>query len=377
MLFNSGRSLIVATAPLIAYGIAADKSLATLPHALVIVGTALLTFPASLLMRRLGRRAGFVVGAVIGAAGAAVCVVAVSQSHFWGFCLGTLLFGTASGFAQHYRFAATDVAAPEFRAKAVSLVLVGGVAAAILGPELAKLGKDLFASTEFLGGYVFLIGLTLSTALAVMLLDIPPLTPAEKAEPGRPLGAIMRQPTFIVAVTASAVAQGTMNLLMTATPIAMHQAHHLFGDTAMVIEWHSVLMFAPGFFTGSLVKRWGELPMILTGLIIITVSVGIALSGDTVFLFWASMSLLGLGWNFAFTAATSMLISTHTPSERAKTQGVVNTIIYGTAATAALSAGGLLHNVGWAGVGWVPLPFLAIALAVVIHHGWRERRARA
>ncbi|MEE8334738.1 MAG: MFS transporter [Alphaproteobacteria bacterium] len=370
MLFNSGRSLIVATAPLIAYGIAADKSLATLPHALVIVGTALLTFPASLLMRRLGRRAGFVVGAVIGAAGAAVCVVAVSQSHFWAFCLGTLLFGTASGFAQHYRFAATDVAAPEFRAKAVSLVLAGGVAAAILGPELAKLGKDLFASTEFLGGYVFLIGLTLSTALAVMLLDIPPLTPAEKAEPGRPLSVIMRQPVFIVAVTATTVAQGSMNLLMTATPIAMHKAHHLFGDIALVIEWHSVLMFAPGFFTGSLVKRWGELPMILAGLVIITLSVFIALAGDTVFLFWASMSLLGFGWNFAFTASTSMLIGAHTPSERAKTQGVVNSIVYGTAAVAALSAGSLLHNVGWAGVGWVPLPFLAVALAVVIHHGW-------
>jgi len=377
MLFNAGRSLIVATAPLIAYGIAADKSLATLPHALVIVGTALLTLPASLLMRRLGRRAGFVFGAVVGALGGAVCVLAVSQSHFWLFCLGTLLFGTAAGFAQHYRFAATDVAPPEFRAKAVSLVLAGGVAAAILGPELAKLGKDLFASTQFLGGYVFLIGLTLSTAIAVMLLDIPPLTAAEKATSGRPLVAIMRQPVFIVAVTASTVAQGTMNLLMTATPIAMHQAQHAFNDTALVIEWHSVLMFAPGFFSGALVKRWGELTMILAGLLILVASVFIALAGETVFLFWASMTLLGLGWNFAFTASTSMLVGAHTPSERAKTQGVVNFIIYGTAAIAALSAGGLLHHTGWQGVSWTALPFLALALLVTLHHGWRARHAPA
>jgi len=375
MLFNAGRSLIVATAPLIAYTIADDRALATLPHALVIVGTALLTLPAALLMRRVGRRAGFILGALIGALGGAVSVIAVYQAHFWLFCLGTFLFGTAAGFAQHYRFAATDVAPPDFRAKAVSLVLAGGVVAAILGPELAKLGREMFLPVQFLGGYVFLIGLTLLTALAVMSLDIPPLTPAEKAESGRPMLEIMRQPIFIVAVTVSTVAQGTMNLLMTATPIAMHHADHHFSDTALVIEWHSVLMFAPGFFTGSLVKRWGELPMILVGLIVLAVSVFIALAGETVFLFWSSMALLGLGWNFAFTAATSMLIGAHTASERAKTQGVVNFIIYGTAAVAALSAGGLLQHVGWHGVSWAALPFLALALLVTLHHGWRDRRA--
>jgi len=250
------------------------------------------------------------------------------------------------------------------------------VVAAILGPELAKLGREMFMPILFLGGYVFLIGLTLLTAFAVMLLDIPPLTPAEKASAVRPMRVIMRAPDFIVAVTAATVAQGVMNLLMTATPIAMQQADHHFSDTAMVIEWHSVLMFAPGFFTGSLVKVWGELPMILVGLLIITLSVGIALSGDTVLLFWASMALLGLGWNFAFTASTSMLVGAHTPSERAKTQGVVNFIIYGTAAVAALSAGGLLNNAGWRGVSGMALPFLAIAFAVVLHHAWRGHRVR-
>ncbi len=366
MLFGAGRSMIVLTAPLIAYGLMEEKSLATLPHALVIVGTALLTLPASLLMRRIGRQYGFAVGALIGSAGGVTCVLAIQLVDFWLFCLGTLLFGAAAGFAQHYRFAAADVASLDFRGKAISLVLAGGVAAGVLGPELANVAKDWISSSEFLGVYIVLIMLTLSTAGVVMLVDIPGLTEAEASVEPRPMSVIMRQPIFIVAVLATAVSQAVMNLMMTATPIAMHQAHHSFTDTVFVIEWHSIGMFAPGFFTGTLVKWWGEIPLIIAGLVLIAISIGFAVSGATVWMFWASMALLGLGWNFSFTAGSTLLIQAHTAGERAKTQGMVNFMIYGGAAIAALSSGGLLHFLGWKWVNLVGLPLLAIAMGVTI-----------
>ena len=373
MLFGAGRSMIVLTAPLIAYGLMQEKSLATLPHALVIVGTALLTLPASFLMRRFGRRYGFAIGALIGSGGGVICVFAILMVDFGLFCLGTLLFGAAAGFGQHYRFAAADVASLDFRSKAISLVLAGGVAAGILGPELANVSKDWVSSGEFLGVYIVLILLTLSTAGVVMLVDIPGLTEAEANVESRPIWLIMRQPIFIVAVLATAVSQAVMNLMMTATPIAMHQAHHGFADTVWVIEWHTVCMFAPGFFTGSLVKRWGEIPIIISGLSLIAISVGFAVSGTSVSIFWISMALLGLGWNFSFTAGSTLLIQAHTPGERAKTQGTVNFLIYGAAAIAALSSGGLLHYLGWEWLNLIGLPLLVIAMGVTIWFALSQR----
>jgi len=374
-LFGAGRSMIVLTAPLIAYGLMQEKSLATLPHALVIVGTALLTLPASLLMRRLGRRYGFAIGALIGSAGGVTCVLAIQIVDFWLFCLGTLLFGAAAGFAQHYRFAAADVAPLDFRSKAISLVLAGGVVAGVLGPELSNVAKDWIASSEFLGVYIVLIMLTLSTAGVVMLVDIPGLSVDEAKVESRPMKVIMRQPIFIVAVLATAVSQAVMNLMMTATPIAMHEAHHTFADTVWVIEWHAVGMFAPGFFTGSLVKWWGEIPLIIAGLVLIAISVGFAVAGTSILMFWISMALLGLGWNFSFTAGSTLLIQAHTPGERAKTQGMVNFLIYGGAAIAALASGGLLHFLGWEWVNLVGLPLLAISMIVTIRFALTQNKS--
>jgi len=370
MLFGTGRSLIVATSPLIGYAIAAEKSLATLPHALVIVGTALLTLPAALLMRRIGRRRGFVFGGLVGAAGGVVCVYGVIVADFWMFALGTLLFGASAGFAQHYRFAVTDVASPAFRGKAISFVLASGVVAGFAGPEIAKLSKDMFLPTLFLGPYLFLIVMALLSCVVVMFVDIPNLSPSEAADSGRPILEIMRQPIFVVAVLSATIGQGVMNLLMTATPLAMQHAHHPFDDTAFVIQWHSVCMFAPGFITGSLIKRWGEIKIIVMGLLMLAVCVPIALAGDTVFLFWSSMALLGVGWNFSFTAGTSLLAEAHTPSERAKVQGWVNFIIYGFAAVSALSAGPLLHYFSWQVVNYAALPMIALAIGVTLYYAW-------
>lgn len=367
LLFGTSRSLLIATAPLIAYTIAEHKELATLPHAMVIVGTALLTLPASLAMHRLGRRDGFLIGTLLGAIGGAVCIWAILEASFWLFTLGTLLYGSFAGFAQHYRFAAADAAADAFKPKAISLVLASGVVAAFAGPETAKLGKDLLSGTPFVGSYACMIVLMLASAVTLMFLDIPKPSRKELEGPRRPMAEIMRQPVFIAAALAATLGQAVMNFLMTAAPIAMTQASHQFADTALVIEWHVFGMFAPGFFTGSLIRRFGEIRVIAAGLFLELVCIGVALSGTAVFEFWLSMLLLGVGWNFAFTGGTSLMTSAYrNVAERGKTQGAMNFIIYGFVACVSLSSGAFVHYLGWQWVNILALPLLAIAVAATL-----------
>lgn len=373
MLSGSGRTLIAATSPLIALGIAPDKALATLPITFMILGTAFTTLPSSILMRRVGRRWGFVIGGFLGATGGVSSVAGLLLSNFWLFAIGNMFFGVFIAFSQLYRFAATDVAPDNFRAKAISLVLAGGVAGAFVGPELAKAGVDLFASTRFLGSYVFLIGLTSLTSLVVLAVDIPNLTPEEARDPGRPMAEIMRLPAFVAAVLVATIAQAVMNLLMTATPLAMRHAEHLFGDTALVIEWHSFAMFAPGFFTGTLIKRLGIMPIMFTGQIIQIAAVAVALSGQDLSHFWLSLFLVGLGWNFSFVSASTLLTSIHTPSERAKVQGTNNFIIFGFVAFGSMMSGALHHYLGWQWVNLIALPLITIAMLTVIWFFFKER----
>lgn len=376
MFYNSGRALLVATSPLIAYVIAPDKSLSTLPITLAVIGTALASIPASLLMRRVGRSVGFAVGSAIGVAGGLACLWGIQVADFLIFCLGALLFGLFSGFAQLYRFAAADVAAADFKSRAISLVLTGGLVAAFVGPELAKLGQHMVADKPFMASYMFLIGLTLLGGFVVMAVNIPKLTPAEVKDGGRPIGQIMRQPIFIVATLCATIGQAVMNLLMTSTPLAMHHAHHQFGSTALVIEWHIFFMFAPGFFTGSIIQRFGAISVIATGIALQGLSVAIALAGDAVINFWAAMALLGLGWNFAFTGSTNLLTDAHTPAERAKTQAATNFIIFSVVALGSLSSGALMHAFGWAWVNIGALPLLGLSLAAALWLG-RRRAANA
>lgn len=372
MFYNSGRALLVATSPLIAYAIAPDKSLSTLPISLAVIGTAVASIPASLLMRRVGRSVGFAVGSAIGVAGGLACLWGIQVADFLIFCLGALLFGLFSGFAQLYRFAAADVAAADFKARAISLVLTGGLVAAFVGPELAKLGQHMVADKPFLASYMFLVGLTLLSGFVVMAVNIPKLTPAEVKEGGRPIGEIMRQPIFIVATLCATIGQAVMNLLMTSTPLAMHHAHHQFGSTALVIEWHIFFMFAPGFFTGSIIQRFGAIPVIAAGIALQGLSIAIALAGDAVVNFWAAMALLGLGWNFAFTGSTNLLTDAHTPAERAKTQAATNFIIFSVVALGSLSSGALMHAFGWTWVNLGALPLLGLSLAAALWLGGRR-----
>ena len=375
MLYNSGRSLLVATSPLIAYEIAENKALSTVPISLAVIGTAAATIPASLLMRRVGRSLGFATGSAIGVAGGLTCLHGLYHGNFTTFCLGALLFGLFSGFAQLYRFAGADVAPEHFKSKAISLVLAGGLVAAFVGPELAILGHHMVADTPFFASYIFMIALTVLSGVIVMGINIPKLSPEEARKPGRPIGEIMRQPVFIVATLCGVVAQAVMNLLMTSTPLAMRHATHAFSDTALVIEWHIFFMYAPGFFTGSLINRIGAVPTICAGIVIQTMGVAAALSGDGVGNFWFAMAALGLGWNFAFTASTNLLTQTYTPSERAKTQAAYNFIIFTVVAFGSLSSGVLMHWFGWAWVNAGAAPLLIVSLLTAAWLGMAQRRA--
>lgn len=373
MFYNSGRSLLVATSPLLAYEIAPDKALSTVPISLAVIGTAAASIPASMLMQRIGRGPGFAAGSFVGVIGGLACVWGIYVEDFLIFCLGALLFGLFSGFAQLYRFAAADVASPAFRARAISLVLTGGLVAAFVGPELAKAGHTIVPDKPFMASYMCLVALTVMSGLVVMAVDIPKITPAEKQAGGRRIGQIMRQPVFIVATLCAMIGQAVMNLLMTSTPLAMHHASHMFSSTALVIEWHIFFMYAPGFFTGSIIARVGVIKVIAAGIALQAISVVIALSGTEVINFWAAMALLGLGWNFAFTGSTTLLTESHTPAERAKTQAATNFIIFSLVAIGSLSSGALMHAFGWNWVNIGALPLLLLSLIAALWLGWKRR----
>ena len=296
-LLFTNNSTVIALNGLAGYALASNKALATLPVTGWVVGGALSTLPMSLLMKRIGRRAGFTMGAVTGMIGAGICSLALVTANFWLFCIGTMVFGVYNAVAQYYRFAAADAASVEFRAKAISLVLAGGLVGGIVGPEVSKHTVDLL-DTHYLGAYLSLIGFLVLVVGVVQLLDIPSPAGDDRKDSARPLKEIMAQPAFIVAAMGAAIGYGVMNLLMTATPLAMRLCGHPYSAAATVIGWHVVGMFGPSFFTGSLIRRFGVLQVMTAGALIFYVVVAIALSGISVPHFWVALVLLGIGWNF-------------------------------------------------------------------------------
>lgn len=359
-LLLTNNSILIATHALAGYALAADKVLATLPLTAYIVGAALTTMPASLLMRRLGRRAGFALGAAFGIVGALICAWAAFAHDFWLLCAGALVFGVYNATGQYYRFAAADSASVDFKSKAISLVLAGGIVGGILGPETSKISKDFFVQAAFAGSYLSL-GVFCLLAIGLMaLIDIPPLTVAERKESGRPLTAIARQPAFLVAVLSAIVGYGVMNLLMTATPLAMVACQHPFSDAAFVIQWHVIAMFAPSFVTGTLIKRYGVINVMLAGVVLNLGCVAVALTGLEVAHFWAAMVLVGIGWNFMFIGGTTLLTECHTPSERAKAQGANDLAIFLTMIATSLSSGLLFTLQGWEFMNQLAVPFLLL-----------------
>ena len=366
-------TLVAAVGALAGYALASNKALATLPSTMSVIGTALSTVPASLLMKRVGRRLGFMVGALAAMAGGLISALALAHGAFWLLTAGALLLGVSVAFAQQYRFAAAETSLPEFRSRAISFVLVGGLAAAFAGPMLARATVQIFDVT-YLGSYVFVPVLGLVSLAWLVGLRMPP--PAEVAvrtgEPVRSILQIVLQPIFIVAVLAQMMGQGVMNLLMTGTPLAMMAHHHSFADTAFVIQWHVVGMFLPGFFTGTLVQRWGERTVIVLGIALNLLAVVAAALDVGVSNFWLAMTLNGIGWNFMFVAGSTLVTKAYVPAERARTQAANDFLVFGTAAITSLSSGQLLYHRGWQVVLVTAAVMLLAALAGSF---WRPRAA--
>lgn len=368
----TGATMISVTG-LAGLALATDKSLATVPLTCYVLGSAATTIPASLLMRWIGRRAGFQSGTAIGVLGAAVCSYAMFIASFWLLCAGMFMMGMYTAFGKYYRFAAADAAEESFRAKAISLTLAGGLVGGIIGPELAKHTQGAVTGYAYLGSYISLGLACLLAMLILTRLDIPKLNESELRSSGRPLGEIMRQPVFIVAALSSMLSYGIMNLMMTSTPLAMHAHDHHFNDAAFVLQWHMIGMYAPSFFTGHLVHRFGVLNVILAGIVLLFVCIGSALSGTLVMNFWLAMFLLGVGWNFMYVGGSALLTECHTPAERAKTQAANDFMVFATMAISSMSSGLLLNKAGWHAVNWGSIPFLALATLATLWLMWLRR----
>ncbi|MCP4327360.1 MAG: MFS transporter [Alphaproteobacteria bacterium] len=356
--------------------LAEDKSFATLPIMLQWMGTAGATLPVSFFMQRYGRRAGFLLGAALIVIGAALAVNAVYQQSFVLFCLSTPFVGAGIGCNWYYRFAAADVADDDYRSRAISFVLAGGILAAFIAPNVAMWSRDLLAPVVFAGTFVSVAVFSILIMLIVAFIDIPP-PPREDLHGGRPFVAIARQPAYRVALLGGIVSYSVMVLMMSVSPLAM-MGHGLgFEDVAFVIQWHVLGMYLPSFFTGSLIHRLGTLRVMQVGAMLIVVCILLAISGLTLTHFWVSMFLLGVGWNFLFVGSTTLLTETYTNAERAKAQGVNDLMIFAVTGTATFLSGSLLHQISWTAVGLLALPAVVLVLVSIFWLAAYRRRVAA
>jgi len=355
----SGQSIVLTVAALAGHMLAADKSLATLPLAAQFTATMLSTIPASLLMGRIGRRAGFTVGQTFGVTGAVLAAFAIYQASFVVFAIAAALLGVHNAFWQYYRFAAAEATSEEMRSRAISYVLTGGLVAAFIGPMLARATRDWLTPFTFAGSYAAIVGLSFLTILLLQFVRIPLPSKPKGGGSGRPLPEIVRQPAFVVAVLAAMFGYGTMTLVMTATPLAIIACGLPFNDAAFVIQWHLVGMFAPGFVTGHLIRRFGVLTVIMVGTLLNALCMAINLAGVNLVNFWLALLLLGVGWNFMFIGGTTLLTEAARPEERAKVQATNDFMVFTMVALASFSSGALQHLVGWQAVNAaVALPML-------------------
>jgi len=368
--FNTGQALMLTAAPFIGLALAADKSLATLPIAIQFGATLVATMPASFLMKHIGRRRGFLIGAMLGILGSAIAAYGIWVGSFLVFCTGLAVNGMFNGFATFYRFAAADAAGPAFVSRAISYVLAGGVIAAFLGPNLARWTADSIAAAPFAGTYVALMAVYAVALIATLFVDIPSPSAEEQRHSGRPLGEIARQPAFVVAVLGGMICYGVMNLIMTSTPLALHHQQYPFSDAAFVIQWHVVGMFAPSFVTGRLIARYGVLTIMQWGAILCAACVAVNLTGNGYWQIWSALVLLGVGWNFLFVGATILLTETYRPEEKAKVQAINDFIVLGTVTLTAFSSGPIHHYFGWQALNTSVIPAIVLVAVAIV---WLKR----
>ncbi|MEZ9322544.1 MFS transporter [Vibrio sp. 10N.286.51.E5] len=372
-LLMTGNILLISVIGLIGKQIAPSVSMITFPVALQFLGLMAATIPASLISGKLGRKRGFSIGNVVGITGASLATYALSQQNFYLFCFATFLLGIGIGFGTLYRFAAIEVCDENARHRAISISMAGGVLAAVLGPNLAIMSQQWSQDGLYIGAFASLIGLNILALLILQTIQFPKVSFNSQAPKSDPLSVIVKAPNFIGAVFAAMVAYAVMNILMTATPLAMIGCGFDFTKAAGVIEWHVLGMFVPAFFTGSLIEKFGSRMMILAGGVLFVVCIAINIHGESIWHFRAALVVLGVGWNFMFIAATGLFSQSYQSQNKAKAQAFNEFIVFGCVTITAMLSGWLESTAGWQNLNIYVLPFV---LAVILLFAFSARKSR-
>lgn len=373
-LTGANSAVIFATGSIVGAALAPSVSLATVPLSMYVLGLAAGTLPTGMISRAYGRRVAFIAGTACGACTGLLAAFAILRGSFVLFCCATFLGGLYGSVSQSYRFAAADGANAAFRPKAVSWVMAGGVFAGVLGPQLVQWTMDVWSPYLFAFSFVVQAAVALVAMAILSGVDAPKPAPADLHQ-GRPLFEIARQPRFIAAALCGVIAYPTMNLVMTSAPLAMKMCGLSLSDSNFGIQWHIVAMYGPSFFTGTLIARFGAPRVVAAGLLLAACGAIIGLSGITAVHFWATLIVLGLGWNFGFVGASALVLETHRPEERNKVQAFNDFLVFGMMAVGSFSSGQLLANYGWAAVNWVVFPPVLLGVTVLLVVSFTQRRA--
>jgi MFS family permease len=373
-LFLTNNVTFIAINGLVGLSLAPSPWMATLPVTGYVAGGALCAGLVARHQRAWGRKRAFQAGLCVAILSTGLCAYAAVTHQFWLLVGATMLAGYYNANAGLYRFAATEIVAPQFKERAISWVLAGGIIGAVAGPNLASATRDYFP-VAFAGAYAALVGVALLALVVLSFISFPPLPLPSATRPGRPLREIARQPVFIVAVVGCALGYGVMNLLMAATPIAMSQCAHPFKSAALVLEWHVLGMFVPSFFTGSLIKRFGCLPVMAVGVVLNVVCIVVALSGVDLMQFLVALAALGVGWNFLFIGGTTLFTEAYRPEEKTTAQAAMDTVIFTTMTLTSFSSGALVTTQGWTLLNLGSIVPVLLAGAALAWLAWLRRRA--
>jgi len=375
-LAGGNNTVILATGGIVGAMLAPERSLATLPISVYVLGLWFGTLPFGWLARRLGRRAAFQIGTVAGVLTGLLAYAAVMQASFLIFNVAAFFSGLYAAAHVAYRFGAADTASDTFRPKAISWVMIGGIASGIVGPQLVIFTKDLLPPYLFAMTFLAQATLALVSAGVLMLLRIPVPPRKQPGGEGRSLGEIARQPRFVVAVGCGVASYSMMNMVMTAAPLAMVMCSHSVGEATLGLQWHVLGMFVPSFFTGALISRFGVDRVVAAGLLLLMASAAVGATGITLWHFWVGLILLGVGWNFGFIGATTMVTECHRPNERNRVQSFNDFLVFGSMAIGSFSSGGLLHYFGWGAVNAVVFPVVFVAGSLLVWSATARRRAK-